>query len=69
MASERVRPFPGSAGLACLFTIRPDYGRMIFTPIVYRAMRACEDDIAVPYASLAPFLSDEGTARIDRLKR
>jgi hypothetical protein len=50
------------------FDIAPAHGGMTFTPSdLPRAMRACEDEILVPYDRLKPFLTVEGAAMIGLL--
>ena len=50
------------------FDIAPDHRGMIFVPSgVARAMRACEDEIVIPYDRLKPFLTDEGAAIVGAL--
>ena len=50
------------------FDVAPGHRGMIFVPSgVVRAMRACEDEIVVPYDRLKPFLTDEGATIVGRL--
>jgi hypothetical protein len=51
------------------FDLEPAPHGMIFVPSgVARAMRACEDEIVVPYERLKPFLTSEGNARIEAIR-
>ena len=49
------------------YRLRPDRKAMIFQPELPHVVQACADDIAVPYAQLAPFLSPRGQAAVASL--